>query len=131
MHLRKALLEAGDQVEKVLKRQIGMQSADNMELGNRFAIARGCSLESFFEGHSVCAGRIFFPAERTQSAGGYANIRRINVAIDVEVRLVAMHALAHRVLQPANCEDVRGTIKRKRVFGGEPLASQNFLLDNV
>ena len=49
MHLRKALLEAGDQVQKVLERQIGMQAADDVKLRDRLAISRGSGLEGFFE----------------------------------------------------------------------------------
>src|SRR5579872_1567599 len=111
MHLRKALFEAGDQVEEILKWQIGMQSADDMELRNCFAVARGRGLKRFFKGHSVSAGRVFFPAKGAKPACGHADICGINVAIDVEVSLVAMHALAHEIRQPANRENVRGTIE--------------------
>src|ERR1700674_1834495 len=101
MDLREALLEAGNQVEKVLKRQIGMQTADDVELRNRFAVARGSRLKRFLEGHGVGAGRVLLPAEGAEAAGGHANIRRIDVAIDVEVRLVAVHALTHAIAPPA------------------------------
>ena len=39
MDLRKALLEAGTQIEEILERQIGMQAADDVKFGDRFAVA--------------------------------------------------------------------------------------------
>src|SRR5215469_2201364 len=36
MNLGKALLEPGDQIEEILKRQIGMESTHNVEFGNGF-----------------------------------------------------------------------------------------------
>ena len=107
MDLREALLQAGNQVEKILKWQIGMQAADNMEFRNRFAVAGSGSLESFFERHRVGARRVLLAAKGAEPACGHADIRRINVAIDVEVGLVAVHALAHGIRQPADRKDVR------------------------
>src|ERR1700680_837919 len=101
MDLREALLEAGNQVEEILKRQIGMEAADDVELGHRFAIAGGSGLEGFLECHGVGTWSIFLSAESTKPAGGHAHIRGINVAVDVEVGLVAMHALPHGIRQSA------------------------------
>src|SRR5579872_4518730 len=131
MHLRKALLESGNQVEKILKWQIGMQSADDMELGNCFAVSRGRSLECFFESHGVSAVRVFFSAERTEPASGYAGICGINVAIDVEVGLVTVHALAHGIRQPADRENVCGAVERERVFGIQTLLGDNLTFDGI
>ena len=39
MDLGKTLLEAGNQVEKILEWQIGMQSAHDVELGHRLTVA--------------------------------------------------------------------------------------------
>ena len=108
--LRKALFQSGNQVEKILKRQIRMQSADNVELGNRFGVAGSGRLESFFQRHGVGAGSIFLASKSAQAASGHANIRRIDMAVDVEVRLVAMHPLANPVGQPADGQDVARAI---------------------
>src|SRR5947209_20025348 len=106
MDLRKALLESRTKVKKVLERQIGVQSADDVELGNGLVIAGSGSLESLFEGHGVGAGRIFLSPESAHAAGSDAHIRRIDVAIDSEIRHVAVHALAHFVGQPTDGENV-------------------------
>src|SRR5580704_10019149 len=117
MHLREALLQAGNQVEKILKWQIGMQAADDVELRNRFAVAGGGRLEGFLEGHRISTGRILLPAKSAEAAGGNTNIRGIDVAIDVEIRLVAMHALTHGIRQPAHSEDISGAVERERIIG--------------
>ena len=51
------------------------------------------------------------------------------MAIDVEIRLVAMHPLADPVRQPAYGEDVTGTIKNKRIGLVQAFASQYFVFD--
>ena len=109
----------------------GCKSADDVELGDRFAVSGSRGFESFFERHGVRAGRVFLAAKGAEPASRNANICGINVAIDVEVRLVAMHALAHVIRQPADRENVAGAIKRKRVVGSETLASHNFRMDEI
>ena len=118
MDLREALLEAGNQVEEILKWQIGMQPADDMELRDRFAVTRGSGFEGFIERHGVGAGSILLASEGAEAAGGHANIRRIDVAIDVEVGLVAMHALTHGICQPADGKDIGRTIERECIVAG-------------
>ena len=125
MDLREALLQAGNQIKEILKWQIGMQPADDVKFGDRFAVARGGGLEGFVERHRIRAGRIFLPSEGAKAAGGHANIRRIDVAIDVEISLVAMHALAHGIRQPAYGEDVRRTVECERVVLGQPFSSED------
>src|SRR5580698_2692814 len=131
MHLREALLQAGNQIEEILKWQIGMQAANDVELRNRFAVAGGGRLEGFLEGHGVSARRVFLASKGTEAAGGHANIRGIDVAIDVEVRLVAMHALTHGIRQPADGEDVSGAEERERVVSTQTFLGQNFIFDLV
>ena len=106
MHLRKALLKPGDQIEKILERQIGMQSANDVEFRNRFAVTGSRRLESFFQGHGVGAGRIFLPAEGAQPASRHAHIRGIQMTVDVEVSRVAVHSLAHMIGQPSDRQNV-------------------------
>ena len=90
-----------------------MQSTDDVELGDRLGVSGGCGFESFFQRHGVSAGRIFLASEGAEAAGGDADVGRIDVAIDVEVGLIAMHALANVVRQPADGEDVAGAVERE------------------
>ncbi len=72
-----------------------MQAADDVKLGDGFGVSGGCGFEGFFERHGVGAGRVLLAAKGTETAGGHAYVRRIDVAVDVEVGAVAVHALAH------------------------------------
>jgi hypothetical protein len=112
-----------------LKRKIGMEAAYNVELGNGLRVPGGGGFESFFERHGVGAGRVFFAAEGTEAAGRDADVRRIDVAVDVEIRLVAMQALAHVVRKPADGEDVAGAVEGECVSFVEALADKDFVLD--
>src|ERR1700676_61829 len=108
-----------------------MQTAYDVELRNRFAVAGGSGLEGFFKRHGVSAGRVFLSPESAEAAGGHANIRGIDVAVDVEVGLVAMHALAHGIRQPADGQDVGGAIERESVVGIQTLMGEDFVLDST
>ena len=118
MHLRKSLFQAGDQIKKILKRQIGMQPADDVKLGDRFAVARCGGFEYFFECHGVGTRSIRFSTESAEAAGGHAHVRGIDVSVDVEVGLIAMHAFAHVIGKPTHGKNVAALIKRERGGGG-------------
>jgi hypothetical protein len=121
----KALLEAPDQIEKVLQRQVGVQAADNVELGHRLGVAGGRCLPGLFQRHGV-AGRIaLLAAEGAQPAVGHANVGGIDVAIDVEVGHIAVHPLAHMVGQPAHRQYIGGAVEHQTLVEVEPLASQH------
>jgi hypothetical protein len=55
VNLRKTLLESGAEIEEISKRQVRMQSADNVELGHRLAVSGCGSFESFVERHGIGA----------------------------------------------------------------------------
>ena len=76
----KRCFRPGAEIEEILKRQVGMQSADNVELRDRLGVSGSRGLERFFESHGVGAGRIFLAAKSAQSAGRHTNIRRIDDA---------------------------------------------------
>src|SRR5258706_13367109 len=101
MNLRKALFEPGAEIEEILKGEVRMQSADDVQLGDRLVVSRGCGFKGLVERHSVGAGSVFFAAEGAKAAGGDTNIGRIDVAIDIEISPVAMHAFANMVGHPA------------------------------
>ena len=129
MNLRKALLEAGDEIEKILEGQIGMQSADDVKFRDSFVVAGGRGFEGLFKSHRVRAGRIFLSSKGTQAARGHADIGRIQMAIDVEVSAIAMHALADVIGHPANRENISGAIEGERVLGIQAFARNNLVMD--
>ena len=126
MHLGKSLLQPTHQVEKIFQRQIRVQPADDMKLRHRLRVARGRRLPSLFQRHGVACLVALLAPKGAQPAVRHANIRRVDVPVDVEVGHIPVHPLAHMVSQPAHSQHVRGTIKRNPVVELQPLASQNF-----
>src|SRR5690242_73447 len=108
-----------------------MQSAHDVKLGYGLRIAGSRGLKRFLKCHGVSARRIFFSPKRTQPACCHAYIRRINVAVDVEVSLIAVHPLPNVVCHPTNGEDVTAAVKDERIIGAQPLASKNLLVDRL
>src|SRR5215472_11073151 len=115
MHLRKTLLQAGAQIEKILKRQVRMQATDDMKLRDRFGISGSCGLEGFLECHGIGTGRVFLASESAQAAGRHTDICRIDMPIDIEIGPVAMHPLADKIGHPSYRENVACPVERKRV----------------
>src|SRR6185437_13295875 len=81
-------------------------------------------LPCLFERHCVRAVRIFLAPKRAQPTGSNADIRRIDVAIDVEKCRIAPHALAHMIRKPADSENIRGTIQRQTIFETQALGRE-------
>src|SRR5208337_3023843 len=129
MHLRKALFQAGTEIEEILERQVGMKPANDVEFRDRLGVSASGSCEGFFERHGVGAGRVLLAAKRTEAAGGDADVRGIDVAVYVEIRLVAVEALAHGIRYPADCENVARAIKSQSVVSIEPHSSHDLVMD--
>ena len=106
-----------------------MQAADNVKFRDRFGVTGSGGLKSLVESHGVSARCIFLAPEGAEAAGCDANIRRIDVAIDVEISFIAVHAFAHGVGQPAHGENVAGPVEGESVVGIEALAGKNFLVN--
>ena len=131
MHLRKALFQAGDEIQEILEWQIRVKAADDMKFGHGFAIAGSSRLKRLFERHGVSAGGVLFSTESAQAARRNAHIRGIDVAIDVEIRLVAMHSLADTICEPAYGQNVARAVESQRVFGVESLTRDHLLVNAV
>ena len=102
VYLREAFFQAGDEIDVVLERQVGMQAADDVKLGDGFGVTGAGRGPDFLQRHGVRAGNVFLAAEGAQAASGHADVRVVDVAIDVEVGEVAVHPLAHMIGQPAD-----------------------------
>lgn len=129
MHLRKALLEAGDKIEKVLERQVGMQAADNVKLGHSFAVSGCCSLKGLFEGHGIRTGRVLLAPEGAQTTGRNADVGGIDVAIDIEVSAIAVHPFTAVICEPAESQDIGSSVESERVFRAQSLLREHLLVD--
>ena len=102
MHLGKALLQSGEQVEKIFKRQVGMQPANDMKFSDCFRISRGRCLPGFLQRHGIGAGRVLFASKGTQPTGGHAYVGGIDMPVDVEKCLVAVRLLSDEIRHPAD-----------------------------
>ena len=122
MHLGVAHLQPANQVLEVLEGQIGMQSADDVELGDRLGQPGARRLPSLLQRHGVRSGRALLAPEGAQPAARHADIRWVDVPVHVEVGDVAVHPLAHRVGHPAHGQDVARAIQRHAVVEAQPLA---------
>src|SRR6267142_2397078 len=108
-----------------------MQAADNVELGDSFRVA-GCGcLPSFFQCHGVGAGLIFLTAKCAEATGGHADIRGIDMPIDVEIADVAVLLFANMVCEPADGQEVARAKQGKTVVKVQTLASHNFGSDRL
>src|SRR5215831_6494226 len=131
MHLGKALLEARTKVEKILEWQIRMEAADDVKFRNRFRISRSRRFKSFFERHGVSARRIFLSSKGAQPASRHTDVGWIDMAVDVEVRLIAVQALANRVSHPTDGKNITRAIKVQSVVAAEPFGRQNSLVNRL
>ncbi len=102
-----------------------MQAADDVKFGDGLTVSRGGGFKSFIERHGIGAGRVLLAAEGAEPARRYADVRGIDVAIDVEIRLVAMHALADVVGHPAHGENISAAVESESVVRIQPLAGQD------
>src|SRR5208282_2616499 len=106
-----------------------MQPADDVKfrraLGDGFRGAR----ENLIERKCVCARHVRRAPERAQLAMRDADIRRIDVPVDVEVADVAVALLADVVREPADCEQIVRLEEREAVFGAQALAGENLVRD--
>src|SRR5437763_8815992 len=104
-----------------------MQPANNVELRRSFANALLGTLIDFLERKSVSARRTRVTAKGAQLAVRYANVRGIDVAVDVEVSDVAMALLANVIRQPPNCQQIRRSVECDAVISGDALSGKHLV----
>src|SRR5512144_2349275 len=97
MHLREALLQPAESFAVPVERQLGVQTADNVKLRDRFTPAAPSRLPHLFERHGVRPLVLHSLSEGTEAAACDANVGGIDVAVDVEVGDVAVTPLADEV----------------------------------
>ncbi len=79
-----------------------MQAADDVELGDGFAVAVAGFLPHLLERHGIGLGIANPLSEGAELATGHAHVGGVDVAVDVEKGAVAVQALAHPVGHPAD-----------------------------
>ena len=129
VYLRKPLPEPANQIQKIFQRQIRMQAANDVKLRHRFRVARSRRLPSLLQSHCVGAGNVFSAAEGTQPASRNAYVGRVDVTVDIEVRDIAVHTLAHVVSQPADGENIARLVEGKAIFECQTFLPHHFIGD--
>ncbi len=124
-----ALLEAAEHLEVPLEGEFGVQAADDVELGHLVAALLGGVRVDVLVRHlpGVVLARQRREAAELAVVGVDADVGRIDVAVDVEVRHVAVLATAHGVGETAEVQDVRRREAGERVRLVEALAVSYFL----
>ena len=122
MDLRKPLLQAAQHLAIPIERQLRMQAAHDVELGDRFAVAVAGAFPDLFERHGVRLGILGALSESAQAATGDADIGRIDVAVDVEIGDVAVQALAHAIRHPADAQQIGRAVERHAVVETQAFA---------
>jgi len=131
MHVRVLLLQPADQFQKIVEGKIGMQPADNVKLRGAFPHPLRGPLVNLLEGKGVRSGSAGIAAKGAELAMGHANVRRIDVAVDVVIGHVAVPLFAHIIRKPADCQQVGRLVKRKAVVKGQALAPQHLVGDGL
>ena len=88
-------------------------------------------MPDFFERHGVRLGIALLLAEGAQLATGDADIGGIDVAVDVEISLIAVEALADLVGQPADAQQIGSAVNGQAVLIGQPLAGVDLGADRL
>ena len=131
MDFRETLLQAAQHLAVPIQRQLRMQAADDVELGDRFAPALARAMPHFFERPGVRLGILGALAEGAQLAAGHAHVGGIDVPVDVEPGDVAVLALAHQVGHVADGQNVGAAEEREAVVEIQALAGLHFFQNRL
>ena len=121
----KRRFSAADQIEVIVEGKIGMQPADDVKFRGAFghALRRASHISS--SAIRVRPRRVGRAAKGAQLAVRHANVRGIDVPVDVEVADVPVALLAHVVREPADGQQVVRFEQRQAVFGRQALAGEH------
>src|SRR5258708_10283462 len=129
MHARAALFKAADELKEMIERQIRMQSAHDVKFRCAFADALLGAVVDLFKSERVGAGSVGIAAEGAQLAMCDADVRRIDVAVDVVIGDVPVALLADVVCEPADGQQIRRAIQHDAVVHRQPLTIENLIGD--
>ena len=99
-----------------------MQASNDVKLRYGFAVPGGSCFVGLLQRHRVSAGSVFLTTERAKAAGCDADVGRINMPIDVEVRSIAVQPFTNVVRQPSDSQNVTSAVEQKGVVPGETLS---------
>ncbi len=122
------LVQDANDVDVPLVRHLVMQAADDVHLGAAVLDRLAAALQDLLVAHHVPFRVAQIGAESAEDAAVDADVRRIQMRIDVVIREVAVLALADDVGQFAQGVQVDfGPIQEQPVVERQPLAGQHFI----
>ncbi len=122
----KALLEGAEELLIVIHQKLGMEAADDVELGDRLIDIPGSDLDSLL--HRVGPAVLtILPrhVEGAQFARGNADVGWVEVAIDVEVGAVTMQAFTHQIRHAADPKEIVRRGQQEPVLAIEAISGQH------
>ena len=117
--LWEALLEPAKHLGKPIQAKFWMQAAHDVELRNLLAVADSGGVPDLLQRHGVGGRVALLLAERAQLAGCHAHVRRVDVAVDVEIGPVPVQPLANLVGQVAYRQQVWRPVQVHAVLEGQ------------
>ncbi len=108
-----------------------MQAAHDVKFRCAFADALLGALVDLFKSEGVGAGSVGIAAEGAQLAMRDANVRRIDVPVDVVIGDVPVALFADVVGEPADGEKIRRTVQCDAIVHAEAFAGENFVCDGL
>src|SRR5262245_39961912 len=113
--------KAAQQVRVVAERQIGIETVDDVKLGERLIGALPQFVPGFLERHRVRLGHAWLqPRERTEQTARFADVGWLEAQVVVEIRTRAVTLLALAVRKPAHRQQVRSVEQTHAVLEREP-----------
>jgi hypothetical protein len=104
-----------------------MQPADDVKLGDRLAVSLAGLLDALVDSHFVSARLVDLARPGAESAVHPAEVRRVEVPVDVVISHVAVPALAGRVGQAPEPQEVPGREEPDAVLEGQAFSGGDLL----
>src|SRR5207253_333632 len=106
-----------------------MEPADDVKLGDRFAVSASRLLDALVDRELVATRLVHFLGPRAQGAVDPAQVRRVEVAVDVVEGGIAVSPFADVVREASQPEKVARFEETHAVFEGKTLARNDFPSD--
>ena len=129
VHAGEPLLQSAEKPGVVLEGPGRVEASDDVKLRDRFGVSLARLFDALSDRHLVPAGLIDLLRPGAERAIDPAEVRRVQVPVDVVIREVAVTLFADEVGEPARPEEVARREDPDSVVERQPLAGENLLGD--
>src|ERR1700690_1621651 len=106
-----------------------MEAAHDVKFRRPFRHTLSGACPDFLQREGIGPGGVRRAAKGTQLAVRHANVRRIDVPVDVEIADLSVSFLPYMIRKPSDGQEVRRLKERHAIFGVQAFAGENFLSD--